>query len=71
MSSGRYTSPHDRALIAFGSDVLAILESNRDWSGNTFQELDDSAQNFGLATTDGEGHFLTIPRARFRERLSL
>ncbi len=67
----KYKSPHDRALIAFGSDVLAILEDHTEWSGDTFQALSDSAHNFGLSTNNGEGMFIAIPRERFRNRLEL
>ena len=71
MATSKYKSPHDRALIAFGSDVLAILEDNEDWNGDTFQQLSDSAHNFGLSTTDNVAQFRAVPRERFRNRLGL
>ena len=71
MATHRYTSPHDRALIAFGSDVLEILERHTDWSSDVIAELDESASNFGLATTDDAAQFRVIPRERFRNPLEL
>ncbi len=71
MASRRYNSPHDRALIAFGSDVLAILEDNEDWNSDTFQQIEDSAYNFGLSTSDNAAEFRAIPRERFRNRLGV
>ena len=71
MASHKYSSPHDRALIAFASDVLATLEHHTDWNGDTFQELSDSAHNFGLSTNDDAAQFRVIPRQRFRNPLEL
>ena len=67
----KYKSPHDRALIAFGSEVLAILEGSQDWNSDTLQQLDDSAHNLGLATSDNAAQFRAIPRERFRNPLNL
>lgn len=71
----KYKSPHDRALIAFGSDVLAILEDHNEWDGDTFQQLSerlrDRAHNFGLSTATPQGTFIVIPRERFRNPLEL
>ncbi len=71
MSAGKFKSPHDRALIAFGWDVLAILGSNPDHIGDAVTEITESAQEIGLATDTPEGQFITIPRERFRNRLEL
>ena len=67
----KYKSPHDRALIAFGSDVLAILEAHHDWSPDTADEIGTSAREFGLSTIDDYHEFRVIPRQRFRNPLQL
>ena len=71
MATSKYKSPHDRALIAFAANVLATMEHNHDWSADTMMGLDISANKFGLATTDDAAEFRVIPRARFRNPLSL
>ena len=50
-----FKHPHDRALIAFGSDVLALLETGALFHVDTLNALKTSASNFGLATVDTNG----------------
>ena len=67
----KYKSPHDRALIAFASDVLATMEAHHDWSADTTDEIGTSARKFGLSTIDDLHEFRVIPRERFRNPLEL
>ena len=60
--------PHDRALIAFASDVLTILDD--DWDTTTFQEILASASNLGLATNESN-RFKTVQRSEFQNPLNL
>ena len=70
--SNKYKSPHDRALIAFGSDMLVILEDNPDWGAQTLDEAANSARHFGLSVKDDNpAQFRVIPRERFRNPLEL
>ena len=74
MATVKYKSPHDRALIAFASDVLEIMHTHADWSPDTVAEIADSAHNFGLAhasPADLGSNFNVIPRDRFKNRLGL
>ena len=63
--------PHDRALIAFGSDVLAILERHRDWSADTTDEIATSARELGLSGLNDLHEFQAIPRSFFKNPLNL
>jgi len=67
----KYKSPHDRALIAFASDVLSTLEAHHVWNSETLDEIDISAREFGLSTIDDFHEFRVIPRQRFRNPLEL
>ena len=69
--SNKYKSPHDRALIAFATHVLATMEAHHDWNGSALQEIDTSASLFGLSVTDDAEQFRVIPRERFRNPLEL
>ena len=69
--SNKYKSPHDRALIAFASNVLATMEARKDWTADTLLGLDISARKFGLSVTDDTAQFRVIPRERFRNPLEL
>ena len=64
---------HDQALIMFASDVLAILEEEKDWNSDTLQQICDSAQGAGLAGTGEDAHFSVTKRedynANFRGAL--
>lgn len=72
MATSKYKSPHDRALIAFGSDVLAILSDSPDWGAETLDEAANSARHFGLSVKDDNpARFRVIPRERFRNPLQL
>jgi hypothetical protein len=71
MSTSKYKSPHDRALIAFASGVLSTLEAHHDWSIDTLDDIEATAEALGLSTSDDEAQFRVIPRERFRNRLGL
>ncbi len=64
--------PHDRALIAFASVVLGILEDYHEWGSDTLAEIDAAALAFGLSTTPNENaYFREMPRADFKNPLEL
>ena len=73
--------PHDRALIAFGSDVLEILQRHAEvlskfryssWSPDTAAEIADSARNFGLVDNyDDTDGFVASRRDCFENPLNL
>lgn len=44
-------------LAEFGAKALHILESHKDWNGDTFQEIVAVADNLGLADNDEDGRF--------------
>jgi hypothetical protein len=67
----KYKSPHDRALIAFASDVLKLMEIDRDWNPVTLSIIDSRAHALGLSTTNDTAQFRVIPRQRFRNPLEL
>ena len=73
----KYQSPHDRALIAFGADVLTILQygpNDGKMRTNQIIQIRESAHEFGLAhckPVDLLDNFILIPRERFRNRLAL
>ena len=63
--------PHDRALIAFGSVALAILEDHEEWSSDTPADIAEAAHNFGLADDNRRAEFVVLPRDKFENPLNL
>lgn len=60
--------PHDRALIAFGLQVLDVMHRHAEWNSDTTKEIAYKAHNLGLAHAsppDLPSNFNVIPRAEF------
>lgn len=47
----------------FADCVLAVLESDEEWSGDTLDVIAADAQRLGLATLDDRGMFVRSPLA--------
>jgi hypothetical protein len=46
----------------FGFFVLRVLEREKEWNEDIFDEISDAAMDLGLAYTNNEGHFLTTDK---------
>jgi hypothetical protein len=58
-------SAHETALLNFGRDALAILETDNEWSSDTLAALSESAEAHGLARADEAGLFERVPASEY------